>query len=135
MLHNLLLDCSAQPYFHSNINHLSPSLLQASSIEVLQSLLEANERFRGKVQQQHYADEMLRVSRWLLSQVSVLAHHNCAWACALCLSVLAGRPPVFACVCSFLYHSLALSMTGAAGMIMLSEGFPAVADAAYGHRC
>ena len=57
---------------------------------MLQSLLEANERFRGKVQQQHYANEMLRVSRWLLSQVSVLAHHNCACACAHSLSVLAG---------------------------------------------
>lgn len=55
---------------------MSPSLLQASSIEVLQSLLEANERFRGKVQQQHYAAEMLQVSRWLPSWMPVLAHHS-----------------------------------------------------------
>ena len=59
---------------------MSSPLLQASSIEVLQSLLEANERFRGKVQQQHYADEMFRVSQWVPSRVPVLAHHNCTCA-------------------------------------------------------
>ena len=90
VLHNLLLE----PHTFTQQYHMSSSLLQASGMEVLQSLLEANERFRGKVQQQHYAEEMLRVSGWLLSRVSVLAHHACASACADCLSVLAGRLPV-----------------------------------------
>ena len=52
---------------------------------MLQSLLEANERFRGKVQQQHYADEMLRVSTRLPSRVPVLAHHKLT-----CASLSAG---------------------------------------------
>ena len=90
-LHSLLCHCEysliSDRCSYAQSCHI---LLQASSIEVLQSLLEANERFRGKVQQQHYTDEMLRVSRWLLSRVSMLAHHNCACACAQCLSVHAG---------------------------------------------